>query len=142
VPVLQVAHFDLVFPGGIALRLGSSVCLRQGRIRRGGKFSIVFLAFMRRLAHQAFQISTGDTTSNGIGLRGFSGVAAASDHSNALPYHDPDIHSRWTADRFSVDKFRSNRLETEVGGSLRDTWQRRADLLDPGYLLSANQQVR
>jgi len=97
---------------------------------------------MRRLAHQAFQISAWDAASNGIGLRGFSGVAAASDHSNALPYHDPDVHSRWTADQFAVDKFWGNRLETEVGSNLRDTWLRRVDLPDLGRCLLDHPQAR
>jgi len=129
-PVLPVTHLDLVFPGGTALRLGSSVCFRQGWISRGGKFSIALLALMRRLAHPAFQISTGDTPFDVAGLRGFSGVTAASDHYNDHPSHDPDVHRRGTADQFAVDQFWRDRLETEVGSNLRDTRLRRANVFD------------
>jgi hypothetical protein len=138
VPVLPVAHIDLVSPGGTALRPGSSVGFRQGWISRGGKFSVVFLAPMLRLAHPAFQISAGDTPFDVAGLRGFSGVATASDHYNEHPSHDPDVRRR-TADRFAVDQFWRDRLETEGGSYLRDTRLRRANLLDLSGCLPVNQ---
>ena len=138
-PVLQVAHLDLVFPGGVALRPGSSVCFRQGWIGSGGKLSIVFLALMRRLAYQAFQIPAGDTAFNMAGLRGFSGVAAASDHYNDHPSHDPDVRRRRAVDQFAVDKFWWNRLETEIGSYLRDIMLRRIHLPNLSDRLPAHQ---
>jgi len=134
-PVLQVAHLDLVFPGGAALRTGSSPRLLQGRNRRGRNFSIALLPLMRRLAHQAFQISAGVTAFNVAGLRSFPSVAAASDHYNDHPSHDLDVSRRRTVDRFALDEFWRNRLETELGSNLRDTRLRRVHLLDLSGLL-------
>ncbi len=129
-PVLQVAHLNLVFPGGAALWPGSCARLPRGRNRRSRKFSAAVFAFVCRLAHQAFQISAGVTPFNVAGLFGFPGFAAASDNDNDYARHDPDVRRRRTADQLALDEFWRNRSEAKIGSNLCDPSLRRPDILD------------
>ncbi len=110
--------------------LGAALAYAKGGIAEAGSFLLLFSLLCVALRTRHSKYRPGTLLLMGLACAVSLVLLQRQITVMPTPDHDPDVRRCGTVDRFALDEFRRNRLETKIGSSLCDTRLRRADLLD------------